>query len=471
MFSSQTRKTKVGFSFADLLVTALAFESAYQTRLALHFEHEFAIPAHSLVLAFCTLTWVSAGWWLNVHAHLGRRGWRTVVRDSFRQAMLGSLGLLVFEFLLRLDLSRLFIGIFAAYSAVLLLAFRLVAVRFMGSVRLSARRYVLVVGTGERALHLGRMLERASEDGVTISAFISTERPAVQASLPAMLHLERAYAVQPLSDIPRLLRQQIVDEILFAVESPELAALEEVFLLCDEEGVRTRVAVDFFPHVNSEVRLEHLGETQLLTFSAAPDDDLRLLVKRAIDLSIAIAGLLVTWPALLLIALAVRMTSPGPALFRQERCGLNGRRFFCYKFRSMAVDAEQRQDELMHLNRRHPALKIPNDPRVTPIGSHLRRFSLDELPQLFNVIRGEMSLVGPRPAIPSEVAHYQRWQRRRLRMRPGLTCLWAVNGRDRVDFDTWMKLDLQYIDNWSLGLDWEILLKTIPQVLSGRGAS
>lgn len=465
MFSSQTRKTKVGFALIDLVVTALAFQTAYLTRLGLHFEHEFAIPEHSLVLAFCTLTWVSAGWWLDVHNRLGRTGWRAVVRDSFRQAMLGTLGLLVFEFVLRLDLSRFFIAIFALYSGTFLLVFRLLAVHFTGTIRLAARRYVIVVGTGERALRLGRMLEHAAEDGVTISAFIATG-PA-----PATMDLDRSYPVYGLDAIPRILGHQIVDEILFAVESPELASLEEVFLLCDEEGVRTRVAVDFFPHVNSQIRLEHLGETQLLTFSAAPDDDLRLLVKRAVDLSLAIIGLLVVWPLLLLIALAVRLTSPGPALFRQERCGLNGRKFSCYKFRSMTLDAEQRQHELMHLNQRHPATKIPNDPRLTPIGRYLRRFSLDELPQLFNVISGEMSLVGPRPAIPSEVLHYQRWQRRRLRMRPGLTCLWAVNGRDRVDFDTWMKLDLEYIDNWSLGLDCEILIKTIPQVLSGRGAS
>ena len=465
MFSRQSHKTKVGFAVADLLVTAIAFQAAYYTRMALRFEHRFDIPAYSLVLVFCTLTWVSAGWWLDVHSQLGRAGWRTVVRDSFRQAMLGSLCLLVFEFLLRLDLSRFFIGIFAVYSGLLLLLFRLAAVSSVAHGTSRTRRHVLVVGTGERALRLGRVLELAGENSISISAFIATG-PA-----PLYVELKGVYPVQQLCDIPMLLGQQVVDEILFAVESPELASLEEVFLLCDEEGVRTRVAVDFFPHVNSQIRLEHLGESQLLTFSAAPDDDLRLLIKRAIDLAIAVSGLLLAWPILLLIALAVRLTSPGPALFRQERCGLNGRKFFCYKFRSMALDAEQRRPELMHLNRRHPATKIPNDPRLTPIGRNLRRFSLDELPQLFNVIRGEMSLVGPRPAIPSEVAHYQRWQRRRLRMRPGLTCLWAVNGRDHVDFETWMKLDLAYIDNWSLGLDCEILLKTIPQVLSGKGAS
>jgi lipopolysaccharide/colanic/teichoic acid biosynthesis glycosyltransferase len=144
--------------------------------------------------------------------------------------------------------------------------------------------------------------------------------------------------------------------------------------------------------------------------------------------------------------------------------------FTCYKFRSMVADAEARLPEVAHLNTKEIVTKIPNDPRLTPIGKWLRRFSIDELPQLFNVLRGDMSLVGPRPAIPSEVAQYQRWQRRRLRMRPGLTCLWAVKGRDKIDFESWMRLDLQYIDNWSLGLDARIILMTIPQVLSGRAS-
>jgi exopolysaccharide biosynthesis polyprenyl glycosylphosphotransferase len=309
------------------------------------------------------------------------------------------------------------------------------------------------------------MLESAAEDGIEIFGFISTS------DATAPVHLGRTYPMFTLADLPKLLGQHVIDEILFAVESPELASLEEAFLLCDEEGVRTRVAVDFFPHVNSQIRLENLGDTRLLTFSAAPDDDLRLLVKRSIDVSAAVLGLVIGFPFLLVIALAVRLTSPGPAIFRQERCGLNGRRFRVYKFRSMISDAEERKAEVAHLSARQTATKIPNDPRLTPLGRYLRRFSLDELPQLFNVIRGEMSLVGPRPAIPSEVAEYKRWQRRRLRMRPGLTCLWALNGRDECDFETWMRLDLQYIDNWSLGLDCKILLRTIPQVLTGKGAS
>jgi lipopolysaccharide/colanic/teichoic acid biosynthesis glycosyltransferase len=170
------------------------------------------------------------------------------------------------------------------------------------------------------------------------------------------------------------------------------------------------------------------------------------------------------------IALLIRLTSRGPVIFRQIRCGLNGRRFVFYKFRSMCEDAEAMRASLEHMNEKSTAFKIPNDPRLTAVGRWLRKFSIDEWPQLWNVFKGDMSLVGPRPPLPDEVEQYKRWQRRRLRMRPGLTCLWVVKGRDNVDFETWMRMDMQYIDNWSLGLDWKILLLTIPQVLSGRGA-
>jgi len=193
-------------------------------------------------------------------------------------------------------------------------------------------------------------------------------------------------------------------------------------------------------------------------------------VKRVTDIVLAGAALLLLAPIMLLLAMLIRLTSPGPAIFRQERCGLNGRRFVFYKFRSMCLDAEAMRESVEHMNHREVVMKIPNDPRLTGVGRWLRKFSADELPQLWNVLKGDMSLVGPRPAIPSEVEQYKRWQRRRLRMRPGLTCLWAISGRDEVDFETWMKLDMEYIDNWSLGLDWKIILRTIPSVLSGRGA-
>jgi exopolysaccharide biosynthesis polyprenyl glycosylphosphotransferase len=281
------------------------------------------------------------------------------------------------------------------------------------------------------------------------------------------------------NEITPLLRRHVIDEIVFAVDAARVPELEEVLLLCDEEGVRTRIAVDFFPHVNSDVCLERLGSTPLLTFSAAPDDEVRLFAKRAIDVVLAAAALILTAPFMAIIAITIRLTSPGKAIFRQERCGLNGRRFICYKFRSMRIESDvaatvgaAESPAETHVPCRSIAAKVsPDDPRITGVGHWLRKFSLDELPQFYNVLRGDMALVGPRPAIPSEVEQYQRWQRRRLRMRPGITCLWALNGRDRLDFESWMRLDMHYIDNWSLRLDCKILLKTIPQVLLGRDAN
>jgi exopolysaccharide biosynthesis polyprenyl glycosylphosphotransferase len=275
--------------------------------------------------------------------------------------------------------------------------------------------------------------------------------------------------VHPLDALPGLLEGHVIDEVLFAVGSGQLAELEEVFLLCDEEGVRTRVAVDFFPHVNSTLYLERLGSLPLLTFSATPHDEIRLLGKRTIDVICSAAGLVVLAVPMLLVALLVRLTSPGPAVFKQVRCGLNGRRFVLYKFRSMCAEAEAMRPSLEHLSDRGTAFKLRDDPRLTSVGRWLRKFSIDEWPQLWNVLKGDMSLVGPRPAVPVEVERYQRWQRRRLRMRPGLTCLWALAGRDAVDFETWMRLDMQYIDTWSLALDWSILLRTVPRVITGKG--
>jgi exopolysaccharide biosynthesis polyprenyl glycosylphosphotransferase len=325
----------------------------------------------------------------------------------------------------------------------------------------------MVVGLGESALRLGRQLEEAGPPhGVRLRGFFAdfAEAP----STP--VKLEQSYEVHALDKLPEMLRSHVIDEIIFATDSRRLADLEDIMLLCEEEGVRTRLAVGFLPHVNSRVYLDRLGTSPLLTFSSTPHDEIRLLVKRVTDIVLACVWLVLLLPVMLLIAVVIRLTSPGPVIFRQERCGLNGRRFVFYKFRSMCQDAEAKRESVEHMSERELAMKIPNDPRLTSVGRWLRKFSADEWPQLWNVLKGDMSLVGPRPAIPSEVEQYKRWQRRRLRMRPGLTCLWAINGRDAVDFETWMKLDMEYIDNWSLGLDWKIILRTIPAVLSGRGA-
>jgi len=464
------RKARVLFGLSDVLIAALAFEAAYQTRVVLHLERAFylTVERKALVLAFALAAWVTIGLWLEVYEKLDIGNPRVILRDAARQCAYGALCLIVFEYVFRLDLSRFFLVVFSVYAWILLLLFRLTAGRVVGVIRreFAAPHFVMVVGTTERAVRMARGLEQSSEYGIRLRGFLSE-----RADAPAEIQLRMPYKVLPIGDLPAILREHVVDEVIFAVGSESLAELEEVFLMCDEEGVRTRVAVDFFPHVNSTVSLDRFGDTPLLTFSAAPYDEIKLLLKRVTDIVIAAAGLVVLAPVMTVIVILIRLTSPGPAIFRQVRCGLNGRLFLFYKFRSMVENAEEMKKDLEHLNVRETVFKIPDDPRLTGIGRYLRKFSIDEWPQLWNVLRGDMSLVGPRPAVPGEVEQYKSWQRRRLRMRPGLTCLWAISGRDNVDFETWMKMDMQYIDNWSLALDWKILLRTIPRVLTGRGAN
>ncbi|MGB7759248.1 MAG: sugar transferase [Bryobacteraceae bacterium] len=469
MFRHQ-RNARALFALSDVILAALAFEIAYRARVIQHWHFLFYLTAEkkALVLGFSLFAWVIIGLGLGVYEKLDSAPPRTILRDSARQCAYGGLCLLVFQYALRMELSRFFLVLFSALAWVLLLVFRLTAGRVVSVLRreFAAPHYCMVVGTGERALRLASLLEASAKYGVRLRGFFSESGGG-----PVEIALGAVHKVYPIAELPSFLRQHVVDEIIFAVGSESLAELEEVFLLCDQEGVRTRVAVDFFPHVNSTVSLDRLESTPLLTFSAAPDDEIRLLLKRVTDVVIAAAGLLVLAPLMAAIAVLIRLTSPGPAIFTQVRCGLNGRQFRFHKFRSMCQDAERLKASLAHLSTRQTAFKIPDDPRLTSVGRYLRKFSIDEWPQLWNVLRGDMSLVGPRPAIPSEVEHYQQWQRRRLRMRPGLTCLWAVSGRDNVDFDRWMKLDMQYIDNWSLALDWKILLRTIPRVLIGHGAN
>jgi len=466
VFSRHYRKVKAIFGATDVLLTSIAFIAAYQTRVRLHLEKNFFLdfPVAALLLVLSALCWVAIGYWFDVYEKLDSAHPSVVLRDTFRQCALGAICLVVAEFLLRLDLSRSFVALVAVYAWILLCLFRINAARVIGGLRreFGAAHFVMVVGSGDNALRLGAALEKSSDYGIRLMGFLDDE--------PGIIRLSQDYQRYALASLPDLLTRQVIDEIIFAVDSRRLGEMEELFLLCDEQGVRTRVVVDFFPHVNSQVYLDRLGTTPLLTFSAAPHDEIRLLAKRGTDVVLAAAALVLLLPFMLLIALLIRITSPGPAIFRQERCGLNGRRFVFYKFRSMCDNAEELKSSLAHLSHKTTAFKIRNDPRLTGVGRFLRKFSIDEWPQLWNVLKGDMSLVGPRPAVPEEVENYETWQRRRLRMRPGLTCLWAVQGRDTLDFETWMRMDMQYIDTWSLALDWKIILRTIPRVLTGRGA-
>lgn len=452
MYSRHHRKARVLFALSDVLLTALAFEAAYLTRSLLPLTHDFLLTPTMKLLLFgvAALSSVVFCLWVQVYDRLDGANPYVVFRETAKQAVFGIVSIVLVDYFLKLDLSRLFLLCFVGMQFVVLVLFRWNAGSLLGLVRreFGGEHYVLIFGSGPRAEDLAQQIKANAVAGTRVLGIVDDAET-----------------------VTARLRDHIVDEVLFAVPPERLSSLEDLFLKCDEEGVRTRLSLEFFPHVNSEVYLDRLGPTPMLTFSATPTDEIKLLVKRLVDFSAAAIGLLVASPILLAAASLIRITSPGPVIFRQQRCGLNGRKFTLYKFRSMVENAEQLKEQYAYLNVKKLNFKIPKDPRLTAIGRWLRKFSIDELPQLWNVLKGDMSLVGPRPATPDEVDLYEGWQRRRLRMRPGLTCIWAVEGRDRLDVETVMKMDMQYIDNWSLSLDSRILLRTIPLVLLGRGAN
>jgi exopolysaccharide biosynthesis polyprenyl glycosylphosphotransferase len=326
-------------------------------------------------------------------------------------------------------------------------------------------RTALIVGTGPKAAQFGDFLEGHPHWGFRVIGYLDDDNGGEIGFGGRWPCLGR------ITDMEAILAAEVIDEVIFVIEKGKLGEYEQALLVAERYGVRAHVSLDIFPHVLARPVLEELDGIPLLTFTTTPSNPAELAAKRAIDLTFALLLFLVTLPIQLLAALAILVTSGAPVLFRQVRCGLNGRHFTLVKFRTMEPGAEERLAEISHLNEMTgPVFKATHDPRLTPVGRVLRRLSIDELPQLWNVIVGNMSLVGPRPPLPDEVSRYEPWQHRRLSMKPGLTCLWQVSGRSEVDFDRWMALDLKYIDTWSPLLDLKILLKTVPAVLSGRGA-
>jgi len=389
----------------------------------------------------------------------------------FRVVIAGNVLLATIAYLVPLSqLSRAWFILFAGLSAIFLVAEKIfvrILARYVRSKGLNYRT-LLIVGTGRRALEIAGMIEAHKYWGYKLLGFVTDGH-----RLPNNWASYRIFGSVP--DLKRVLespKTEPIDEIVFAVTRKKLDEMKQIFLMCEELGIRTRVAMNFFHNRVARIELEELEGVPFLTFTTTPSNETQLAAKRLLDVCVSMLLLLMAAPITVIAALAIRLSSPGSVLFRQERIGLNGRIFMLYKFRTMIEDAHQRRAELVHLNEMNgPVFKVKDDPRVTPIGRFLRRFSLDEIPQLWNVLKGDMSLVGPRPPIPEEVESYHRWHRRRLSMKPGLTCLWQVSGRNNLDFDRWMELDLQYIDNWSPSLDFKILLRTIPAVLSGKGAS
>jgi len=460
----------------DLGVTCVAFLVAYVLRSYLvrfqffseRFPEIYPFTHYLPIMVAFLVAWALVGYFSSFYRDLELTNPIQLILKIVSQLAIVLVVMYAGLYLLRrTDISRTYVLLIGAVDFVLLLLGRTASywgVAIMRE-RLSRFHYLLIIGCGPRAREMATLIEESRGMGLRLVGFVDPEGEARPSD-----HLA-GYDVFPLDSVGTILQQHIVDEVVFAVSLQELARLEPVMQHCADLGIRTRLQLEFLPPAYSRIYLENFRDVQLLSLSSAPDSELRLFLKRVFDVVLSATSLILLSPLLLAIGAMIKITSPGPVFFQQTRCGLGGRRFMLYKFRSMINNAEQMRAELHQLNELDgPVFKISDDPRITTVGRWLRRFSLDELPQLWNIFRGDMSFVGPRPAVPEEVEQYEDWQRRRLRMRPGLTCIWVIEGRNHVDFNRWMQLDLKYIDTWSLWLDAKIFLLTIPIVLSGRGA-
>jgi exopolysaccharide biosynthesis polyprenyl glycosylphosphotransferase len=323
----------------------------------------------------------------------------------------------------------------------------------------------LIVGIGPLGRHTG--LEIRDAGGARrVTGFLSFDGETIHDRLPAPI-LGKA------SDLEGVLRQCVVDEVFLAGQrDAHHAEMQRAIAVCERFGVPFALPAGGFRLVRAEPLHKRAIPDGYIHYVSFRHKPLQLAAKRAIDILASSVALVLLSPLLVVVSLLVKLTSRGPVLFRQVRVGQHGRTFHMLKFRSMVVNAEELKARLLAQNELEgPVFKMQRDPRITLVGRYMRKFSVDELPQLLNVLRGEMSLVGPRPPLPSEVARYEAWQRRRLSVRPGLTCVWQVSGRNQISFEDWMYLDMQYIDHWSLTRDLELIARTVPVVLTGRGAS
>ncbi len=353
---------------------------------------------------------------------------------------------------------------FAAINLVLMFGSKVIIYSFFKRARRHGRntRSILLIGDRTAETFIKQVL-KYKEWGYKIYAIIGTE------------DLNKIYGEQfpvlPLdTDLDVLLERKTIDEVILIQEEMKMSYVEQVTYSCSEVGVVFRMYSPFFNRLKTKAHVHHYNTMPLLTIANTPMDYLPMQLKGIGDFIAAFVIIIMASPVFVIISLLIKLTSKGPVFFKQKRVGLRGRKFWAYKFRTMVTNAEELKAKLMEDNEMDgPVFKMKNDPRITGIGRFLRKTSLDELPQFFNVLLGDMSIVGPRPPVPQEVLEYERWQLRRLSMKPGITCTWQVSGRNDIPFEEWMKMDLDYIDNWSLKLDFVIFLKTIRTMLRADG--
>jgi exopolysaccharide biosynthesis polyprenyl glycosylphosphotransferase len=465
----------------DIFVVCAAFFSAFIFRQNVHTFYIFDFFPEKQVIGelypmfryLSVLPLLIFVWWIALSYSGLYNSFRTkkffeivscIVKSTFFVIVI--FATLVFVF--KLDfISRTFILFSFAITCLLLVIERWIIVASLRYLRKKGYNYrnILLVGTGPRVERFIKLIHSHNEWGLRIVGLIDAEEKGLRKTVCS----EKVIGL--LEDIPAILQENVVDEVVFIVPRKWLSNIENSLLDCEIQGVKACIATDFFNTKIARWMSSDIEGIPFIGFKTIAGEEWQLFIKRLFDIILSLIGIIVALPLFIILSIVIKSVCGRPIVFKQVRNGLNGRKFVMYKFRTMVNGAQEEKERLGYLNEMNgPAFKMRNDPRITRLGKFLRMTSLDELPQLFNILKGEMSIVGPRPPIPAEVEKYEIWQRRRLSMKPGLTCLWQANGRNNVDFDKWMKMDLEYIDSWSLGLDFKILLKTIPVVLFSVGA-
>jgi exopolysaccharide biosynthesis polyprenyl glycosylphosphotransferase len=458
---------------ADILMTVISFVVAFRVRSQLRTIYFFG-TARPVESYYNVLILIVIIWWFfldiqKAYAESGRANLRKEFKLVASSGGFGILALFATGYVLHIEMPpRATIILFFVINIALLCLNRVFFFYLREYIREGGglQRAILIVGSGEKAQRFLKSVQDRAEWSLDLVGFVEFDRARVGRQILGGTVLGTA------EDLPRILHSHVIDEVVFAVPNRLLGECTDMLALCEQEGVQAIILSNFFSGLVSRVETDIMYDQPVLIYSTMRHKEWQMLVKRVVDVAVSATLLLLFMPLLVAIALAVKLSDGGPVFYKWNVVGLNKKKFYGYKFRTMVVDADRLKDKLLEKNEmKGVVFKMKDDPRVTKIGRMLRKFSLDELPQLWSVLKGDMSIVGPRPPLEHELKRFESWHRRKLSVKPGLTCLWQVSGRSTItDFDEWVKLDLAYIDNWSLWLDFKILVKTIPVVLSGRGA-
>ncbi|MFO8233843.1 MAG: sugar transferase [Bacteroidales bacterium] len=454
-------------TFVEIMLSIIAFHTAMHIR-NYYFTNEFLYDReYQILLLIMIFSWFFLLKTTNFEKFHRTKSYSAILVDYTKGILIGSIILMGAIFIFRLDvISRGFVAIFTILNLLVLFFFRVIFYESLKYFRSQGknRKNVLIIGDDTSDEIINRIIIN-KEWGLKIDKVISNSQ-----SIYSKYHLLFTI-LKDENNIHELLDRNVIDEVIYCKNNINQNELNELIFACEEVGVVFHLYSNCWVMTGRKYHLSYFGEMPYFTFMNKPSDQLALFAKDLIDYTMGLIYSILLSPVMLLIALAIKVDSSGPVFFKQERIGLRGRKFNIYKFRTMVTKAEELREEVKSLNEMDgPVFKIKNDPRITKVGRLLRKTGLDELPQLFNILKGEMSFIGPRPPIEEEVKQYERWQLRRLSMKPGISCIWqTMPKRNEIFFSKWMELDLQYIDSWSLKLDLILFFRTFRTIIMGSG--